>query len=320
MSHSFPRTLAVVAIAALALTGCTDNDPEATASPSPMASPASAFPVTVAADNGDVTLESRPERIVSLSPTATEMLYAIGAGDRVVAVDPFSYYPPETPVEEALSTFPEPSIEAIAGFQPDLVIFATETGELTTGLAAVGITAAQFDAVDDFDGIYAQLEQIGALTGQLAEAAAVVADMQTDLAAVLAAVPDGTEGLTYFHELDDTFYTVTSKTFVGYIYGLLGLVNIGDAAGAAAGSQYPKMSEETILETNPDLVFLADANCCQVTVADVVARDGWGELTASTTGGVIIVDEDLASRWGPRIIDFMREVVTAVAARTPAAA
>jgi len=314
------RATAAIAVAALALTGCGESEPDPTASPTTTETTSAAFPVTVAADNGEFTFDAAPERIVSLSPTATEMLYAVGAGDQVVAVDPFSYYPPEAPVEDTLATFPEPSIEAISAFEPDLVVFATEPGTLASSLESIGITAVQFDAVADVEAIYAQVERIGAITGHVAQAVQVVATMQADLAAVLADLPEQTEGLTYFHELGPDLYTVTSNTFIGQVYGLLGLANIADGAGSAAGTDYPQMNAEEIVSTNPDLIFLADANCCGESPETVAARDGWSDVTAVVNNGVVVVDEDLASRWGPRIVQFLEEVVTALRARADALA
>ncbi|MDX1511111.1 MAG: ABC transporter substrate-binding protein [Nitriliruptorales bacterium] len=319
MSTRFLRATAVAAVAALSLTACTDDEPDATTSPSPTASAAAAaFPVTVTADNGEFTFDAAPQRIVSLSPTATEMLYAVGAGDQVVAVDPFSYFPPEAPVDDSLNTFPEPSVEAISAFEPDLVVFQSEPGTLADSLASIGVTAVQFETVDDFEEIYTQIERIGAITGHIAGAAAVVAQMQTDLDAVLANLPEGTAGLTYFHEISPDYYTSTSSTFIGKVYALLGLVNIADEAGAAAGTDFPQMNAEEIVEADPDLIFLADANCCEQTPESVAGRDGWAEVSAVVNGGVIVVDEDLASRWGPRIVQFLEEVVTALQARADA--
>ena len=119
--------------------------------------------------------------------------------------------------------------------------------------------------------------------------------------------------LTYFHELDTALYTVTSDTFIGQIYGLLGLESIADeAAGAADAGGYPQLSEEFIVDADPDVIFLADAQCCDQSPATVAARPGWENLTAVTSGNVVVVDEDVASRWGPRTVDFLREVAEAL--------
>lgn len=318
MHHRSLRAVAATcAIAAIALTACGESDPGSDSSPTTGPSPTAvgSFPVTVAADNGEFTFDEAPQKIVSLSPTATEMLFAVGAGDQVVAVDPFSYFPADAPTEESLNTFPEPSIEAISAFEPDLVVFATEPGTLASSLADIGITAVQFDAVTEFDDIYTQIERIGAITGHVADAASVVAGMQSDLDSVLSDLPEGTEGLTYFHEVSPDYYTATSDTFIGKVYGLLGLVNIADEAGTAAGSDYPQVNAEEIVAANPDLVFLADATCCDQSPEAVAARDGWGELSAVANNGVIVVDDDLASRWGPRIVQFIEEVVAGLEAR-----
>jgi iron complex transport system substrate-binding protein len=144
-----------------------------------------------------------PQRIVSLSPTGTEMLFAIGAGDQVVAVDSFSYYPPEAPVTD-LSGW-EPNVEAIAGYEPDVVL---SSGPIE-GLDAIGTENLVLDAATNLDDIYAQIEQLGALTGHVGGAAELVLQMQTDIDAALAAAPNRDVALTYYHELDDTLYSVT---------------------------------------------------------------------------------------------------------------
>ena len=124
------------------------------------------------------------------------------------------------------------------------------------------------------------------------------------------------EALTYYHELDPTFFTVTSATFIGQVYTLLGLDNIADPADAD-GYGYPQLSAEYIVEQDPDLIFLADTKCCGQTPETVAARPGWSELTAVTTGAIVPLDDDVASRWGPRVVDFLRTVATKVAELEP---
>ena len=164
---------------AFALAACSD-DPAITTAPTGGSATAStgstAFPVTVTGTSGDVTIDARPERIVSLSPTATEDLFAIGAGDQVIAVDDQSNYPADAPTTD-LSGF-EPNVEAIAGYEPDLVVFATEPGDLGASLEGLGITALQLDAAPDLDVAYDQIEQLGAATGHADEAAALVEQMR----------------------------------------------------------------------------------------------------------------------------------------------
>jgi iron complex transport system substrate-binding protein len=274
-----------------------------------------AFPVTIGAANGEITIEQRPQRIVSLSPTATEMLFAIGAGDRVVAVDAFSNYPAEAPTTD-LSGF-EPNVEAVAALDPDLVVVSDDLNDIVAALTAIQIPVIHLPAAVALDDTYAQTEQLGAATGNLGEAAAVVSSMRSDIEQLAGSVPEVGEALTYYHELDGSFFTVTSQTFIGQVYGLAGLENIADEA-EGAGTQYPQLSAEYIIDADPDLVFLADTKCCGESADTVAARPGWDQLTAVTGGAVVALDDDIASRWGPRVVNFLETVVEAVVELGPA--
>jgi cobalamin transport system substrate-binding protein len=275
-----------------------------------------AFPVTVTGTNGDVTIGAQPERIVSLSPSATEDLFAIGAGDQVVAVDDQSNYPDGVPATD-LSGY-EPNVEAIAGYDPDLVVFSTETGDLGDSLDALGITALQLDAPPTLDDAFAQMLVLGQATGHDDQATALVERLRARVADVVASSADA-KGLTFYHELDDTYYSVTSATFIGQLYSMLGLENIADAAkGASSG--YPQLSAEYIVDQDPDLIFLADTRCCGQSAQTVAKRAGWSDLTAVRDGDVVELDDDVASRWGPRIVDLLEQIGDAAAAAEAKAA
>ena len=249
-----------------------------------------------------------PRRIVSLSPTATEMLFAIGAGGQVAAVDSNSNYPKEAPRTD-LSAY-QPNLEAIAGYKPDLVVYSDDPGELAAGLSKLGIPAMKEPAATRLDDTYAQIDQLGRATGHTAEAAKLVATMRAEIAKIVAAGrPE--RHLTYYHELDKNLYTATSKTFIGQLYDQLGMKNIADAADKD-GSGYPQLSAEYVIKADPDLIFLADTKCCGQSARTVAARDGWDELTAVRTGGVVELDDDVASRWGPRVVDFLKTVAAKV--------
>ncbi|WP_420624742.1 ABC transporter substrate-binding protein [Candidatus Poriferisodalis sp.] len=242
------------------------------------------------------------QRIVSISPAGTEILFAIGAGDRVVAVDQFSYYPPEAPVTDLDGW--NPNIEAIAAYEPDLVVLQTD-GDLISGLEALGIAVLAHDAPFVFDDVYAQIAEFGEVTGQVDEAAQLTADMGAQIADLIAAAPDAS-GLSYYLELDHTLYTVTSGTFIGQVYGLFGLENVADPADADGTSYgYPQLSDEYLVDANPDVIFLADTLCCDQNAATVAARPGWDELTAVQAGRVVELSDDIVSRWGPRLVDFI---------------
>jgi iron complex transport system substrate-binding protein len=288
--------VAVLAACSSAAEPAPDTTPDA---------PAAEFPVTV----GDLTLEARPERIVSLSPTATEMLWAVGAGAQVVAVDEYSTYPQEAvDLGTALSGF-EPNIEAISGFDPDLVIVSYDPGSLVEQLGSLGIPVFMAPAVADLDGVYEQIGQIGALTGNAIGAASVVEDMQARIDAAFGSTD--VAGQTYFYELDDTLYSLTSRTFVGTVMGRFGLVNIAD--GVEDGNDYPQLSAEVVVDADPDWIFLADTKCCGQTAETVAARDGWSGLSAVADGRIVELDDDVASRWGPRIVELIETVAAALA-------
>ena len=292
--------LSLVPVALLALAACGDDDDDGE-------SAAQGTTTTAAA-------EGLPERIVSLSPTATEMLFAIDAGDQVVAVDDQSNYPEEAPRTD-LSGF-EPNVEAIVAEDPDLVVLSEDTGDVVAGLEAADVGALLLPAATTLDDSYDQIEKLGDVTGHADEAADVVQGMQDDIEEITSSLPEREgEAPTYYHELDQTLYTATSSTFIGQVYDLVGLENIADAADD--GSGYPQLSAEHIIDQDPDLIFLADTKCCGQTAETVAARPGWAEVTAVREDHVVELDDDIASRWGPRVVDLLRTVADEVA-RVPA--
>jgi iron complex transport system substrate-binding protein len=297
------RRLLVLGAVALVGAGCA-TQPEPGRSSEGSADPT--FPVSVEAANGTVEIPERPERIVSLSPTSTEMLFAIGAGDQVEAVDDASNYPAEAPQTD-LSGY-EPNVEAIAGYEPDLAVMAEDPGGLETALEDLDLPVLAQPAAQSLDDTYLQIEQLGTATGHTEEAAALISDMQRDIGELVAAAPTFQQAPTYYHELDDTYFTVTSDTFIGQVYALVGLENIADAA-RGAGTGYPQLSAEYILQANPDLIFLSDTKCCGESAETVARRPGWDRIAAVQDGAVVELDDDVASRWGPRVVDFLRAVV-----------
>ncbi|MEO6121054.1 MAG: ABC transporter substrate-binding protein [Acidimicrobiales bacterium] len=309
---------AALGLAALLLAACgSEDNPALDAGATPPTAPApetGTFPVEVTTAGGSFTMTARPVRIVSLSPTATEMLFAIGAGPQVVAVDDQSNFPTSAPVTD-LSGF-TPNLEAVAGYQPDLVVVSDGGKGLVEGLGKLKIPTAVLPAAVKLDDSYAQIEQLGVATGQVGDAAALVTQMQTDIAALVASAPKRAVPLTYYHELDDTFFSVTSKTFIGAVYTAAGLRNIADSATGAAGD-YPQLSSEAIVQASPDLIFLADTKCCKQTAETVAARPGWSTIAAVRNAGVVPLDDDVASRWGPRVVDLLRQVMAVVVKAVP---
>jgi len=299
------RALGLLAGLAFGLAACSNGG---TGSATPSATPtAAAYPVTV----GTLTLAQQPTKIVSLGPTATEMLFAINAGPQVVAVDDQSNYPAGVPKTD-LSAF-KPSAEAIAAKNPDLVVLTNDSDKIVDQLTALKIPVFLAPAAKTIDDTYTELADLGKLTGHTDDAAKVVTDMKTQLDAVVKTVTARSKPLTYFYELSPDLYSATSKTFIGSIFTLFGLQNVADAAdadGKAFG--YPQLSSEALVKANPDLIFLADSKCCQQSADTVKARPGFAGITAVGKGQVVALDDDIASRWGPRVVELAKTIADAV--------
>jgi iron complex transport system substrate-binding protein len=305
--RSLAALLAVLLSLALAACGGGDDDAAApaTSSAAVETTAAPAFPVTVEADNGSLTIENQPEAVISLSPTATESLFAIGAGEQVIAVDDQSNYPAEAPISD-LSGF-QPNVEAIAGYEPDLVVASYDPGGLVKGLEKLDIPVLLQDAAPDLEGAYDQIETLGAATGNAEGAEEVVESMRTEIEELAGSVP-AAAGTTVYHELGPDFFTATSDTFIGSVYELFGLVNIADAAADADSGGYPQLTAEYIVSENPDLIVLADTKCCEQTAETVAKRAGWDQIDAVANGHIVEADDDITSRWGPRTVDFAAAV------------
>jgi ABC-type Fe3+-hydroxamate transport system substrate-binding protein len=265
-------------------------------------------PVTVEAGNGKVTIPGTPKRIVVLSPTATEVLFAIGAGRQVVAVDDQSDHPANAP-KSKLSGF-KPNSEAVIGYKPDLVVLSNDIGGIVKALEKVKIPVLLEPAAADLDEAYDEISDLGRATGHAGEAGRLAGDMKRQIDATVKATPPG-KGLTYYHELSDDLHSVTSRTFIGQVYGLFGIQNIADPADKR-GDGYPQLSPEYVVKADPDLIFLADTKCCGQSRTAVEKRSGWRGLTAVRGDGVVPLDDDVASRWGPRLVDLVKAVGTAV--------
>jgi iron complex transport system substrate-binding protein len=304
MKKSLVATV-VVGVMALVLSACGGSDDQvqsADSAPTTLASAATSVPGEAA---------EYPSRIISLSPTHTEMLYAIGAGDQVIAVDAFSNYPPEAAAKLTdLSGF-EPNVEAIAGYEPDLVITEGTNSALIAQLDALQIPHWSGPAVSNFEEVFAQIEELGALTGRSENARFVVGEMLQEIEQIRSSLPTDGPALTYYHELDPSYFSVTSDTFIGYVYAQLGMTSIADAA-AGAGGQYPQLNAEFIIDADPDLILLACTKYCGETADSVSARPGWAAMSAVQAGRVLEMDDDIASRWGPRIVEYFAAVAAAV--------
>ncbi|MGD9798763.1 MAG: helical backbone metal receptor [Acidimicrobiia bacterium] len=307
-----PHLLALAAFALLVapLAACSDDDDGRSdgdgrpADAEVAGTAGAAFPVTVAG----VTVAARPERIVSLSPTATEVLYAIGAGTRIVGLSTNSTFPEAAP-DGDLDAF-EPDLAVIASKSPDLIV----TSQPGKGLESLGVPVIVHEPARSLDEAYAQITELGRATDLPDAAAATIQAMKDAIAGVVstAAAVRATPAITYYYEVDPAYSTSTSKTFIGDLLGRLGLQNIADTApGAESG--HPQLSSEFVVAASPELVVLADVKCCWQSTSSATARSGWEGVRAVGSGAIVGVDDDVASTWGPRAVGLLAPVADAAA-------
>jgi len=307
------RRLAVLVAAAALLAGCTSAN--GNSSGASTASSSGVFPVTVTASNGPVTIKAKPTRIVSVSASATSMIYDIGAGKQVVAVDKYSTDPPNAP-RTALTGF-ETGAESYLTYKPDLVVLAQDPGgTIAHELAAAGVPALVLPAANTLADTYAQITLLGRATGHVSGASSEDASIKQQLTAIVRAVGTRGKGVTYYQELDPTLYSATSHTFIGVLYGMLGMVNVADPAGGS-GNDYPQLSAEFLVQANPQYVFLADSQCCGQSAATFGARPGFSAIRAVQQHHVFAIPDSVASEWGPRVVQFLQLVAKDLGVKNP---
>ncbi len=270
------------------------------------------FPVIVNSGGYETKILKIPHRIISLSPTATENLFAIGAGEQVIEVDSLSNYPSNAPISK-LSAF-TPNVEAIAAKKPDLVILSvdsTNSKSVKKSLEMLKIAVLMEKAPNQISDAYSEIAAIGKATDKVANASALIAKMKRTIKAIVVSSRKASP-ITFFHELDSTLYTATSSTFIGKVYADFNLANIADKAQGADSSGYPQLSQEYLVIANPQIIFLSDAQYGES--ADTVSkRAGWSGISAVTNAHVVSLPADIPSRWGPRLIDFYRFISQSIA-------
>ena len=252
-----------------------------------------------------VTLPGPAQRVISLGPSNTEILFAIGAGAQVVGRDSFSDYPAEA---QALSDvgggFGELNKEAIVALEADLVLVADIfPAEQIKALEDLGLTVYALPNPTNFEGMYKNLETVAMLTGHEAQAADLVKTLKARVDAVTQKIAGAAESPLVFYELDSTDinapYTAGPGTFIDTLISAAGGVNLG---GKLNGS-WVQVSIEELITQNPAIIVLGDYTWGGVTPEMVQARPGWETLTAVKNGQVFTFDDNLVSRPGPRLVD-----------------
>ena len=242
--------------------------------------------------------------VISLSPTATETLFALGAGGLVRAVDSESTYPPSAPRSDLSAASVD--VTKVMAMAPDLVVFASDAGDGPSAIAARGVRVLVQPPARSLNEAYAQIRELGEATGRALESENLVALMQSRIAAIVARTPQRATPVRYYHERNGTFASLTSTSFLGQIYALLGARSIAD--GAPGDASYPTLTSPIVIEANPDLIVLADARCCHVTIDTVRARPAWQAINAVKNTAIALIDDELANTWGPRVVDLLQAI------------
>ena len=294
----------LLALLIIALAGCAgakvpeDSEPVGTEAPES---------VSVVDDAGrTVEVVKNPQRLVSLAPSNTEILFALGLGDKVVGVTDFCDYPEEAKAIEQVGTYFEPNIEMIFSLSPDLVLAIPDVPEVVAKLEELGIPALILDP-SDLEGILADIQLVGQATGAETEAEALVSELRGRIAVVTEKAGEAKERVRVFCEIDATDPSKPWASGPGSFMDAMIRLSGGTNVAAGADSPWPQLSAEEIIAKDPEIIILADSKY-GVTAESVGERPGWDVITAVKEGAIYDIDDDLISRPGPRIVDGLETV------------
>jgi iron complex transport system substrate-binding protein len=305
---------ALAAILALGACSTAASSLQPTALPSSDTTEPELYPLTYDDVLGrSVTIEARPQRIVSLAPSITETLYAIGAGPQIVGRTDYDNYPPEVEAVPSVGGFDASaiSVETIVALEPDLVIGGSiYQADLANTLQDAGLTVIVLEPENITD-ILTTIQILGDVTGHIGEADAVITDMRVRIDAVtekIAAIPEDDHPLVFYEVWHEPLMTASNKTFIGELIVLAGGVNIFGNLEEA----YPTISAEQIIEENPSIILGPSSHSDQLTAAMIAARSGWESLKAVQDEAIVIIDGDIISRAGPRVVDALEAIAAAL--------
>lgn len=298
------RSIFIGWLAALAsvAAGCAAEGPQSM--PPPVTPPP--YPRTIVDAGGNsIRLDSRPERIVSISAGATETLFAVGAADRLIAVDQFSDFP------EAARALPRvdysnPSAEQLLALHPDLVLMTRRHREIVERYRVLGLPVLYLGEPIDLEGVLGSIQLLGTATGNEGTADALVAGLRDRVEAVRARTALQSARPRAYYELTPQLHSAGGRSFIGTVLALAGAQNI-----APADSTFPQLSAEAVIAADPEIIFLAQVGA-QTTPAPVGQRPGWAVVSAVREARVYSIDADAANRPGPRVVDALEEMARLV--------
>ena len=287
----------------ISLSGCKNAATQST-----MASKDGAFPVTVTDDLGrKVTIKAEPQRIISLAPSNTEVLFFLGLGDRVVGVTTYCDYPEAAKVIPKIGGFKDPSLEKVVALKPDLVFATGMHAQLIKQLEDAGLTVLVIKP-NTIDGIFNSFKTIAKAAGEENKAAALTKGLQDRVDAVnkkIATIPDNQRPAVYYEMWYEPLMSVGKNTLISETIKLAG----GKSITADLAEQYPQISEEVIIEKNPDVLINSYGHDAKkVTPEEIAARKGWNELSFVKNNRIYTIESDCLTIAGPRIVDGLEKM------------
>jgi iron complex transport system substrate-binding protein len=304
----------LAAILTVAVAACAPTPVPPTATSIPPTATSGPFPLTLTDDLGrEVTLPVLPQRVVSLAPSNTEILFAVGAGDQVVGVTQYCNYPPETQDQEQIGGFSAKtiSVEKIIALEPDLVLAAGEIHQpVIEALERLDVPVYSLDP-NTLDEVYTRIELVGRMTGHEEEAAQILEEMKGKVAAVaeqVATIPEEDRLTVYWEVFDEPRMTAGPSTFTGQLIELAGGVNIF----AEVTEDYPQISDEVVIGRNPAVIMGPETMGDKLTIETVAQRPGWDQVDAVQSGRIYLFDGDMVARSGPRLAQVLEVMAEAL--------
>ena len=244
------------------------------------------------------TQESDEIKIISLSTTHTEIIQSLGAENTLVGVDAFSEVDFPVEVIDAYTV----TAEELVPLNPDVVIIAFDFNGIVEGLKAQEINYVLLPPARNLDDVYAQITNIGEMVNKKSEASSTIRDMKLEINRIIN--NSNYQDITVYHEIGYSYgiYSVNSESLIGEIYNLLGVTNIADSEEDPYGSGYPALSQEMVIESDPDFIVVGHSDYLN---KDLSIRDGWGDLSAVQNSRVFFLDDTLASNWGTTTLQLV---------------
>ena len=247
------------------------------------------------------TQESEKIKIISLSTTHTEIIQSLEAQETLIAVDAFSEV--DFPVQriDAYTV----TAEELAPLNPDMVIVAFDFNGIIEGLESQEINYLLLPPAKNFDDVYSQISTVGELLNKKSEASAKIREMKSEINRILNNA--NYENISVYHEIGYSYgiYSVNAESLIGEIYNVLGVSNIANLEEDPYGSGYPALTEEMVIESNPDYIVVGHSDYLN---KDLSIREGWGSITAVENSNVFFLDDTLASNWGTTTVQLVEEI------------